>query len=73
MGRGVTKVTFFCKGGIEVDIESAIETCEVKPCMEKELPTNDKIQQLKTLKELLDQGVLTEEEFKIEKQKLLNN
>lgn len=48
-----------------LDIEGAISTCEVADCKGKsESPkgTTDKYEKLKKLKELLDQGALTQEE-----------
>jgi hypothetical protein len=64
-------------GNFELDIESAIKNCEVAICtgtrpgmVAQVVP--DKFDQLKKLKELLDNGTLTKEEFETQKKKLLN-
>jgi hypothetical protein len=71
------KVLFLVKGNLgnySLDIENAVKSCEVKDC-NKEASQNtskeSKYDKLKKLKELLDSGVLTKEEFEIEKKKIL--
>lgn len=59
-----------------LDIEDAIATCEVADCKKDAIPvtivnTPSKFDELKKLKELLDAGAITEEEYKTEKEKLL--
>lgn len=63
----------------DMDIENAIANCEIKPCtrqsgqvvvQEKE---DDKYDKLAKLKKLLDEGVLSQEEFESEKKKLLGS
>ena len=62
-------------GGVSnymVNIERAIEECEVLPCnSNSDIVVVDKYEQLSKLKELLDSGVLTKEEFESEKSKIL--
>jgi len=81
--RGTVKYSFVVGGGnitnYNLDIESAIETCEVVPCKPPEpipvtitQPKPDKYDQLKKLKELLDSGAITKEEYEIEKKKVLD-
>ena len=60
-----------------LDIENAIKTCEVENCT-KEVQkveivgnTTDKYDQLKKIKKLLDEGILTQEEYDAEKKKIL--
>ena len=76
------KGVYFTVGGGNItnytlDIESAIKTCEVEHCT-KEIQkveivgnTSDKYDQLKKIKELLDEGILTQEEYDAEKKKIL--
>lgn len=76
------KGVYFTVGGgnitnYTIDIESAIKTCEVENCT-KEVQkvevvgnTSDKYDQLKKIKKLLDEGVLTQEEYDAEKKKIL--
>ncbi len=66
------KVFFFVKGGNYALIDEAIAACEVIPCKETEAPKNDKYADLKQLKELLDSGAITQEEYNKEKEKILN-
>lgn len=60
----------------ELDIENAIKSCEIVDCI-KEKPntiivnTPSKFDELKKLKELLDAGAITEQEYQTEKEKLL--
>lgn len=73
------KGVYFTVGGgnitnYTIDIENAISSCEVIPC-KSEPPSKvvvDKYDKLKKLKELLDSGILTKEEFENEKAKILN-
>lgn len=76
------KGVYFTVGGGNItnytlDIENAIKTCEVENCT-KEVQkvevvgnTSDKYDQLKKIKKLLDDGVLTQEEYDAEKKKIL--
>lgn len=65
-------------GNVTLDIESAIKLCEIEDCNKPETELknttslDNKIEQLKKLKELLDSGILTEEEFNAEKKKILD-
>ena len=59
-----------------LDIENAIATCEIADCKKDAIPVTivsspSKFDELKKLKELLDTGAITEEEYKAEKEKLL--
>jgi len=54
-----------------VDIESAIQSCEVTPCNKSTDNPTSKYDELKKLKELLDQGIITQAEFDNEKKKIL--
>ena len=76
--KGIQKCYFIVGGGNITNyylyIEEAIETCEVK-CKPSSKSNNiqpDKYDQLKKIKELFDNGVITSEEYEKEKQKLLN-
>lgn len=53
-----------------IQIEDAIATCEVAQCNTPTAQT-DKFDQLKKLKELLDSGAITQEEYDAEKKKIL--
>lgn len=54
-------------------IEEAIAKCEIADCKKpEEKPTIDKYDQLRKLKELFDSEAITEDEYNIEKQKILN-
>jgi len=55
-----------------VDIESAIQSCEVTPCNKSNDNPPSKYDELKKLKELLNQGIITQEEFDKEKKKILD-
>lgn len=75
--KGVAKVYFTVGGGnitnYSLIIEDAIESCEVKDCNKKEgAKADDKYAKLAKIKELLDSGVLTQEEFDKEKAKILS-
>ncbi|MCC1485571.1 SHOCT domain-containing protein [Winogradskyella immobilis] len=75
------KVLFLVGGGnlsnYTLDIESAIETCEVKDCGNDNAKVSDKetdkYEKLKKLKELLDSGIITQSEFDSEKKKILES
>lgn len=57
-----------------LDIEDAIKTCEVENCTKEAqdvMVVPDKFDQLKKLKELFDNGVLSQEEYNAEKKKIL--
>ena len=57
-----------------MDLENAIATCEVENCTKENgtvQSTTDKYDQLAKLKKLLDDGVLSEEEYDAEKKKIL--
>ena len=76
--KGQEKVYFIVGGGnitnYNLMIEDAIAACEVADCKDKknaETKTPDKYDKLKKLKELLDQGALTQEEYDKEKKKIL--
>jgi len=77
--KGEEKVIFTVAGGnitnYNLVIEDAIATCEVADCKKEETTTSSsesKLDKLKKLKELLDSGTLTQEEFDKEKQKVLD-
>ncbi len=60
-----------------LDIENAIAVCEVEICKKPEPVTvvvdkEDKYDQLKKLKGLLDEGVISQEEYDAEKKKILD-
>ena len=75
-----TRIIFIVGNGglsnFELSIEDAIVTCEIVDC-KKDLPpativnTPSKFDELKKLKELLDAGAITEQEYESEKEKLL--
>lgn len=74
------KGVYFTVGGGNItnyllDIENAIATCEIEDCTSTGDNTVevDKYDQLAKLKKLLDEGVLTKEEFELEKKKILGN
>jgi hypothetical protein len=73
------KGVYFTVGGgnitnYSLDIENAIQSCEVENCVQvSQGSTNDKYDQLAKLKKLLDDGVLSNEEYETEKKKILNN
>lgn len=67
---------FFSVGGggltnYTLDIENAISMCEIVDCNSTKQNSPSKLDELKKLKELLDAGVLTQDEFNAEKAKLL--
>lgn len=74
------KGVYFTIGGgnitnYAVDIENAIATCEVEICNDEKPIANsssDKYDKLSKIKKLYDEGVLTKEEYEIEKEKILN-
>lgn len=76
--KGGTKIYFTVGGGnitnYSLEIEEAIASCEVKDCIKPKLTVvsqSDKYDKLKKLKDLLVDGTLTEDEYNIEKKKLL--
>lgn len=77
--KGAEKIVFIVGGGnitnYSLEIEDAIATCEIKDCNSKinsKIVESNKYDDLKKLKNLLDEGVLSKEEFEAEKKKLLN-
>src|SRR5690606_41705737 len=76
------KGVYFTVGGGNItnsilDIENASKTCEVEIC-NKEVQkveiigdTSDKYDQLEKIKKLLNEGILTQEEYDTEKKKIL--
>ena len=73
------KGVYFTVGGgnitnYTIDIENAIKSCEIEVCNDKKEVAEskpDKYDQLAKLKKLLDDGVLTQEEYDAEKKKIL--
>lgn len=81
--RGQEKVVFTVGAGnitnYNLYIEDAIRSCEIKDCITKEteraannVDPSDKYDKLRKLKSLLDEGVISKEEFEQEKDKILN-
>jgi hypothetical protein len=75
--KGAVKTGFIVGGGNITNylllIEDAIATCEIKDCVEPKatvISQSDKFDKLKKLKELLNDGTLTQEEYDAEKKKL---
>jgi len=74
-----TEKTYFVVGGGNITnynlmIDEAIQTCEVVPCDSKETASGNEVSKyelLAQIKTLYDDGVLTAEEFEIEKAKIL--
>ena len=60
----------------KLDIEGALENCEIENCNQKEnkviVQEKTKYEKIKELKELLDSGAITEDEYETEKKKLLD-
>lgn len=76
--RGVDFILFNkFKIPFDLDIENAIASCEITPCEEQSAQVvvqekeDDKYDKLAKLKKLLDEGVLTQEEYEAEKKKIL--
>ncbi|WP_281991194.1 SHOCT domain-containing protein [Aquimarina aggregata] len=75
------KGVYFTIGGgnivnYNLDIENAISTCEIQNCTGKtrtNIAIDDKYDQLKKIKKLFDDGILSEEEYKTEKTKILSS
>jgi hypothetical protein len=78
--KGATKTIFVVGGGnitnYDLHIEDAIESCEIAICKMSNATAAagpaDKFDQLKKLKELYNEGVLSHEEYDAEKAKLLS-
>ena len=79
--KGATKITFVVGGGnitnYNLMIEDAIATCEIADCIEKVqkveiINQSSRLDELKKLKELLDAGAITKDEYEVEKRKLLD-
>jgi len=77
--KGAEKIIFTVGGGnitnYSLEIEDAIGSCEIKDCVtQNSAPATqtDKYDQLKKLKALLADGTLSQEEYDVEKKKLLN-
>ena len=77
--KGAEKVIFVVGAGnitnYTLDIEQAIESCEIKDCIDssegQQNNANDPLERLKKLKELLDIGAITQEEYDLQKTKIL--
>ena len=76
--KGVEKVVFTVGGGnitnYMLDIEEAINTCEIKDCISpkvEQTDNDDVLSKLKKLKELLDSGAITQEEYDVLKSKII--
>ncbi|OBX22197.1 MULTISPECIES: SHOCT domain-containing protein [Bizionia] len=75
------KGVYFTVGGGNItnyilDIENAISTCEVENCVDQNTAvqaSSDKYDKLSKIKGLLDEGVLTQEEYDAEKKIILEN
>jgi len=73
------KGVYFTVGGgnitnYVIDIENAIKSCEIEICNDEKTVSEskpDKYDQLAKLKKLLDDGILTQEEYDAEKKKIL--
>jgi|ERR1700744_81016 len=79
--KGIVKYWFVVGGGnitnYNLMIDDAIQACEVVPCQNPNQPVviehaDDKFDKLKKLKALLDSGAINQEEYDIQKKKLLN-
>ena len=79
--KGAIKIIFVVGGGnitnYNLMIEDAIATCEIVDCKEKVLKVEtinqpSKADEIKKLKELLDSGAITKDEFDAEKKKVLD-
>jgi hypothetical protein len=78
--KGVERVAFVVGGGnitnYELSIEDAIGTCEIRDCKQQtsqviQVATESKYDKLKKLKELLDSGAITKDEYDQEKTKVM--
>ena len=73
-GKVIIQVLCGKLGSFNIYIEDAIATCEIVYCKKDAIPVTivpSKYDELKKLKELLDSGAITEDEYKKEKEKLL--
>lgn len=79
--NGIEKYLFSVNPGgpmrYTVFIDDAIEACEVKPCKApdsaKPATAGSVADEIKKLKELLDSGAITKDEYEAQKKKLLGN
>ena len=76
--KGKETIFFIVGGGnitnYSLQIEAAIQTCEVMPCeKEQDYKAAGKYDKLAKLKQLLDNGAISKEEYNIEKEKILNH
>ncbi len=78
--KGQTKIYFVVGGGnitnYNLMIEDAIATCEIVDCVAKTTKTENinelsKADEIKKLKDLMDSGAITKDEFEAEKKKIL--
>lgn len=77
--KGAEKIYFVVGAGnitnYTLDIEQAIESCEIEDCLDSSevqpTPSDDPLERLKKLKQLLDMGAITQEEFDLQKEKIL--
>lgn len=77
--KGAEKVYFVVGAGnitnYTLDIEQAIESCEIEDCLDSSevqpTPSDDPLERLKKLKQLLDMGAITQEEYDLQKAKIL--
>ena len=60
-----------------IDLENAIDKCEIENCVDDKQEVSsqepDKYDKIKKLKDLLDEGILTKDEYESEKKKLLES
>ncbi|WP_313029491.1 SHOCT domain-containing protein [Soonwooa sp.] len=81
--RGGSKVFFVVGGGnitnYNLFIDDAATSCEIKDCVKETMdvnivnaaPAESKYDKLKKIKELKDEGILSEDEFQKEKEKIM--
>lgn len=76
--KGVEAIYFVVGGGnisnYMLQIEAAIQTCEVIPCASNDTPVaaEDNLDKLKKLKALLDAGAINQDEYDTQKKKILD-